>query len=771
MAPEMATAQTRPDAALRPPLLRARSLAARLGWEAPAALALALGIAATYAAFASGATGLPEESRLQVAIAAISVTAVAGLMFGRRLQAAASPAAYAGLGLLGLFAAWCGLSLVWSISPESSWIEANRAIAYALFAGMALVVGASLERAAQRVALGYLLLATAVALYALGGKALPWLELGRLLDFGDSQSIARLREPIGYWNALALLLVMAVPIAVRAAADVAASARARLLALMALVPLLTAVVLALSRGAIIVLLAALAVQLALSADRRRLLAVAGAGLVASVPAIVLGLSLADLTTDGLGEAERADDGLLLLAALIAGVLAAAALARQILDADERLAAGLGRAELGRRLGVAACVLALAGLLGGAAVSEGDLAGLLSQQVGDVTETSFDPQSDPARLLRTNSGNRFTWWKEAVGAAWDRPVVGHGAGSFAVLHRLYRSDQLVVRDAHSVPLEFLSETGLIGAALGLGGLGLLGFAAATGVAARPQPRERGYAVALLAASAAWGLHLFVDWDWAIPAVTLPALAFLGVLAAQPRGAKARPRGWRARPSLSAGPLGYGLGLAACVVALALVAASATLPALAHDRTEEALDAAARGGPAALEEAARKAEDAERLNPFALRPLFVGATIAYQRGEYADAGRLLLEAAEREPDNPVVWVRLGSLQALLRDAPGVFQSAVTAFSLDLYDPAPWIMLRRLGPPNERNSATVTGTPLPKRLPRPPAPAPAPVAPPPVAPGPVTPTVPPTGAPPPTPVQPPAPAPAPPAQPPAQPFRLDG
>ena len=39
----------------------------------------------------------------------------------------------------------------------------------------------------------------------------------------------------------------------------------------------------------------------------------------------------------------------------------------------------------------------------------------------------------------------------------------------------------------------------------------------------------YSAALAAGGAAFAFHLFVDWDWDIPGVMLPALVFLGVLA--------------------------------------------------------------------------------------------------------------------------------------------------------------------------------------------------------------------------------------------------
>ena len=98
-------------------------------------------------------------------------------------------------------------------------------------------------------------------------------------------------------------------------------------------------------------------------------------------------------------------------------------------------------------------------------------------------------NDPGRLLSADSENRWVWWKEAASAFGDRPIAGWGAGSFGVLHLLYRHDSLSVQQPHSVPLQFLAETGLIGAALGLGAFVLLLAAAARSVRSRPRSGER------------------------------------------------------------------------------------------------------------------------------------------------------------------------------------------------------------------------------------------------------------------------------------------
>ncbi len=246
----MAATATRPSARSR--------LRDRLGDTPPgaAALGVALAVSSLYAAFASGAIGLAEQSRWQLIVTVIAFATLAGLLFGRGLRFTPSRGALLGVGLLVAFAGWCALSITWSVAPDQSWLEANRALSYALVAALAIALGSSLPRAAERVALGYLAIATVVALYALGGKLFPWLDIPGLIDLNHTERFSRLRAPLDYWNALALVCVMAVPVAVRAGADLGGSARLRLATTLSLVPLLTTVALTYSRGGLLCLAAA-----------------------------------------------------------------------------------------------------------------------------------------------------------------------------------------------------------------------------------------------------------------------------------------------------------------------------------------------------------------------------------------------------------------------------------------------------------------------------------------------------------------------------------
>jgi hypothetical protein len=320
------------------------------------------------------------------------------------------------------------------------------------------------------------------------------------------------------------------------------------------------------------------------------------------------------------------------------------------------------------------------------------------------------------VLRSNSGNRWVWWREAVGAFSDAPVRGWGAGSFPFVHRLYRDDRLAVRQAHSVPLQVLAETGLVGGLLGLGGLGLLGWAAATRLRIA-RGRDRLYVAALLGGAGAWGVHMWFDWDADIPGVTLPLLAILGVLAARPPGAgdaidAVRPPADERAP---AGPRAAAL-LAGALVLAALVA-SAYLPWLADEKAADATFVGAAGGEERLEEAAKLADEAIQLNPLAVDPVLAAVTIAHERGRYAQVADLLEEAVERQPDNPDVWLRVYFTQLLTDDTPARILALRRVLQLD-----PQVekgSLHAVLGDVAASSASATGTPLVERVVAPPAP----------------------------------------------------
>jgi len=141
----------------------------------------------------------------------------------------------------------------------------------------------------------------------------------------------------------------------------------------------------------------------------------------------------------------------------------------------------------------------------------------------------------------------------------------------------------------------------------------------------------------------------------------------------------------------------------------VIALAALPALSEKLTDDALTQAATNTKADLDEAGKKAALAKRLNPFAVEPVFAQAAIAERGNQAAAAADLLVDAVERQPDNPSTWIRLARFQVLLNDPGAAVKSLVQAARLDpaaaaIFSVLPYARF------DERRSASATGTPLP-------------------------------------------------------------
>jgi hypothetical protein len=718
------------------------------------AMAAALLVVVLYAAFAHAAVALSVEARIQVVIGALAAIAAAGWLGSGSLRFTAPRLAIIGIALLTAFAIWSGITLFWSVAPDQTWLELNRALAYVLCLCVAIAIGATHARALELVARGFFAVAIAVTVYALGQKLVPGLHITGVFNLNQTGPLPRLQEPLGYWNALGLFVAMAVPIALAYAVDRDSSPRMRLSGIAAVELMLLVIAFTYSRGGLLALALALVAGIALSGARLRSMMWLALACLTTIPPLVLGLSNHALTTADVSLAHRESAGGLLAAVLIASLLCLYLGARTLLDLEQRvrLDAG-GTRTVGRLLAGAAVALVLAGVVA-LSLSPRGLGGSVSHAWKTFTATRATSNYDPHRLLSADSENRWVWWKEAAGAFSDRPVAGWGAGSFGVVHLLYRRDTLTVQQPHSVPLQFLAETGLVGALLALGGGALL-LAAATGTVRRRAPGpQRLLAAAVLAGAVAYGIHSLYDWDWDIPAVTFPALLLLGVLCgarrrsariiadpvgAAPRrdggaagrdgdharrdGARARRRGARGTnrvgrrdgsstiPRLHQPALGVRLlALAAITLWLCAFALSADLPNLAAGKANSALVKAASSSQATLKRAHASAALASSLDPLSDAGLRAEATIALHQGHVAQARTYVLQALRRDPSDAQAWIQLEFVDFELRDTRGAVQAAARAIALDPRGPfaSQRSQVSLLATPPQE-SATAVQTPL--------------------------------------------------------------
>ena len=400
--------------------------------------------------------------------------------------------------------------------------------------------------------------------WALLGVAVPSL-------FEDGDRIARLREPVGYWNALALLAdggARARPLAARAPA-----ARAR------------------ASGGL--LLATAATSRCCSPSRGR----ASSARVAVLALwLVLSARLADAPARRSSPCSRRRRRRL-------GVHASRA--RRGRGAPRRPRRRRARVRGARRsparvvVALAAWRLPVARLVAErrrlvrARSSPSRAPWLLVVGVAGVVAAVGNPSRGRRRRSRARSARttragsptsaRTTgsaWWEESLEVAADRPVGGPGAGTFEIARKRVREDASSVSEPHSVPLQLLAD---------------LGARRARPRAARRRrrgrrrpPRRSGSSdepsgpppSRSPASSLAYGVHALVDYDLDFLAVTAPGARRLGG-AAGASAARARPCGSASGPA-SRSPLAPRRPRSSLVA----------LPALAEREVERSLDASRR-----------------------------------------------------------------------------------------------------------------------------------------------------------------------------------
>jgi hypothetical protein len=402
----------------------------------------------------------------------------------------------------------------------------------------------------------------------------------------------------------------------------------------------------------------------------------GLAVVATVPPLVFGLVDHSLTTTGIRLTRRELAGAELGVITILSLAGLAAGGAWLAGLEARVPLTARRAQIAKRWLVTASGALAVGALLALALSSRGLDGTVSHAWKSFTTTREASISEPSRLLSADSANRWVWWKEAAGAFSDRPIAGWGAGSFGVVHLLYRRDTISVAQPHSVPLQFLAETGLVGAALGVGAFLALLAAGLAAVRRLHTGSDRLLAAGLLAGSVAYSVHALYDWDWDIPALTLPVMLFLGVLA----GTSRARRETEIAPSREPGAGFRAIAIAIGTLGLCALALSAALPSLAASKASRALVTAAGSPPASLQHAQSAAVVASSLDPLSDAGLRVQATIAVRRGQLAQARRDLLAALGREPTDAQVWESLAFIDFSLGDAADGTRAITRELELD-------------------------------------------------------------------------------------------
>ena len=545
-----------------------------------------------------------------------------------------------------LLVVWTGATVWWSIVADRSWDAFNKTVAYAAFLGLGIVLAAVGRTRATRLAASMLsLVIGATLVWALIAKAVPALD-------PDGDRVARLREPVGYPNALALLADIALVLGLWLGTAPPHRRSVRVAGALLVYVATLALMLTLSRGGVVVGVGVLALWLLLSSERLQ----SGLLLLASaIPAVAVGawaFTRPALTEDVATRADRVADGSIFGALALVGAAAVAAL---VAWGTTRSLTELSRRRVARGLLVMAVVWIVAA---GAVVSVAAADAVSSGR--DCSEVV----NDPSRLGSLDPNNRLCWWEEAWDVFVQHSPEGAGAGTFEIARKRFRPDVRNVVQPHSVPLQQLADGGVV--ALGLFVVLILaGLATCVCAVRRLSGAERGAALALVALPAAYLVHALVDYNWDFLAVTAPTMVALGVLAGA--GRSAAPARMR-RPLLGVG-----------VVLLAgAVLVSFSFPRLA-DREERRSTRALVS--ADFDRALDHAQWARFFNPVSADPLFARARVAERQRIPWRAQRAYIAAVELQPDNPETWYTLGIFMfAVQKNLCAAYRFLNEAYTLD-------------------------------------------------------------------------------------------
>jgi O-antigen ligase/polysaccharide polymerase Wzy-like membrane protein len=561
---------------------------------------------------------------------------VVGLLAsGVAARAAIAKPFYWASGLILGLALLSAISSLWSGSIELSVAEADRVLVYLGFFLAAFLI-AQTDQRRQRFAEGI-----AVALALVGFAALATRLLPHVFDAGPGLgSGPRLRYPLGYWNANGLAFGIGVTMLLWMSRR-SLTAALRWLAVASLPVLLLALYFTYSRGGLLALLVAGSVLLALSHDRLWLLGTLAIGALGSLPAL-LAVQARQNLVDNSNTQVTVDQGLEVALLLAAGVALAVA-----------LFAGLRRLE-GRDGGVTGRALALSRdprLLKGIALGAALLAIAAAIAIGGRAWDQFSssdlqfPNQPEKHFGELSGAGRHDFYRVAIDAFGEKPVLGHGAGTYKFSWDELRSIPIPVQDAHSVFLEAFAELGLVGGLLVLAVFGVLlwtGFAAWRG--ARGSQQE--LCAVLLAAVVAFTVGAALDWFWEIAA--LGAIFFLagGALVAV-RCAQLAPL--RSETGRRVGNRRFGLAVAG--LAIAWITALGLIGPLLVDHEVEASQAAAAGGDIAS--AVSHADTARSIEPWAATPYVQLGLLSQVQGDYVTAAGRLSQAINREDRNWILY----------------------------------------------------------------------------------------------------------------------
>jgi len=606
------------------------------GWSAVAIWLLCFGLIA-YLGIEGGGYDALVHDQAGIAVWWILLATVAVGALPRRRP---GQLAWVALGLFAAFTIWTALSLGWTESADKTSADLARVLGYlGIFAIAILSRGfRESQRLIGAVAAGISL----VFLIGLLSRLHPaWFpsaaQTGIILEDRE-----RLSYPIDYWNGLAGLIAIGLPLLLQIAAG-AKTTLMRALAAAVLPAAMLTLFLTLSRGGIAAAVLAVALFLALSSDRLpKLLTLALTGAGGAI--LVAAATSRDALQEGLeNEAARHQGSELLWIAiavcLVVGLLQAALSSPALGDRRP----GWTRVPADRALTatiVAVMVAIAAALLLGAPSRASD--------GWDEFKEGGGPGSGAGRLGSVSGQSRYQLWSSAVRENKTKPLTGTGSGTFEFWWARDGDTTETVRDTHSLYLQTLGELGIVGFALIVAFLGAVVFGGIRRLLAAPA-RDRPLYAAALAGFAAFCITAVFDWMWQLPALVVAALLLASILVMPARPASEEEERRSGLPA----PLRVGAVVVALIAIVAIAIPLATT-SLVRDSEADVRD----GDLAAALGAARSAQNVQ---PGAAGPRLQQALVLEAQRDLPAAEEAARAATEREATNWRTWLVLSRIEA--------------------------------------------------------------------------------------------------------------
>lgn len=600
-----------------------------VAWLLPFALVV-------YVALRGG--GFDASVRAEVGIVVWVVLAV-GVAAGLLPRLPVTRTAAVTIGLFAALIAWTTLAIAWTESAEKTIDELARTLTYFGFFLLAIAIQGrgGLRRTAGAVGAAIGVVAALALLSRLHPAWFPENQLGDIYTGFES----RLNYPLNYWNGVAILVAMGLPLVLWLAAA-SRQLWARALASAALPVMALAIYYTFSRSGLIVGGIGLVVLLAAYPARRALVVPLVLGALGSGAVIAFATQREELKS-GVESATASSQGDEMIA-IVLGVCVLVGLLRFVLSrAEERgvlpeISAGPLERLPWRPLIAGALVVGAIGVL---ATGEASDRWEEFKQPGSVGTTG-------ERFQSAGGNGRYQYWDSALAATSSEPVTGIGAGTYQFWWEREATLPGANEYAHSLYFETLAELGVVGLLLILGLFGSIVVAGARMVRNNP-PERRAAPVAALATIVVFVLGAGIDWFWQIPAI--PLVFFL--LAAAIVAAAMEPDSSRGRREPGTrGPIRIAVPLLAVPV-IALLASS-----LVASNSIESSQAAARDER--LDDALDSARQASDLQPWAATPYVQEAQILDLMGEGPDAISAAEIATEKESTNWETWWVLSQVE---------------------------------------------------------------------------------------------------------------